>query len=80
MQMLRCMKTSSRALIVLGVIFVLSRGLSAQVLYGSLTGNVSDASGAVAVEALNVATGVSCPFGMPARLGLSRLLTSPFTR
>jgi Carboxypeptidase regulatory-like domain/TonB dependent receptor len=40
-----------------------SRGVDAQVLYGSLTGNVTDSSGAAVagakVEALNIGTGVS---------------------
>jgi carboxypeptidase family protein/TonB-dependent receptor-like protein len=40
-----------------------SRGVDAQVIYGSLTGNVTDQSGAVVagakVEALNIGTGVS---------------------
>src|SRR6516164_10278642 len=50
-------------LMVLAGIVALSPTTTAQVLYGSLTGNVSDSGGgAVAnakVEALNVATGIS---------------------
>jgi hypothetical protein len=53
----------SPGLIVLAAILTLSRAATAQVLYGSFTGNVRDSSGgAVAnakVEALNVATGIS---------------------
>lgn len=44
------------------IVLVMPRSLSAQVLYGSLTGNVSDSTGAVVagakVEALNVGTNV----------------------
>src|SRR5215813_6912488 len=56
-----------RHLISLGLLLLLGlatpRGVAAQVLYGSLTGNVTDQSGAVVtgakVEALNIGTGVS---------------------
>src|SRR5262245_22455294 len=56
-----------RHLIPLGLLLLLAiatpRGVDAQVLYGSLTGNVTDPSGAAVagakIEALNTATGVS---------------------
>src|SRR5262245_15825887 len=56
-----------RHLIPLALLLLLAiatpRGVNAQVLYGSLTGNVTDQSGAVVagakVEALNIGTGVS---------------------
>lgn len=51
------------ALVLLAVLFVSVIPLQAQVLYGSLTGNVTDSSGAAipnaTVEALNTGTGVS---------------------
>ena len=64
-----------RHLIPLGLLLLLAlatpRGVDAQVLYGSLTGNVTDQSGAVVagakVEALNIATGVSTIIGADER-------------
>lgn len=50
-------------LVLMAVLLLLSGPARAQVLYGSLTGNVTDPSGAIVpganVEALNVSTGVS---------------------
>lgn len=52
-----------RKLAMLAMLSVGTAGLQAQVLYGSLTGNLTDASGAAVpgakVEALNVATGIA---------------------
>src|SRR5438105_15941705 len=57
---LRALLTSWSVIAVVALTLVASPG-SAQVLYGSLTGNVTDASGAAVpgakVEALNTATG-----------------------
>src|SRR5215469_2385606 len=53
----------NRCLVTFGVLLVLSSGAQAQVLYGALTGNVTDASGGAVtnakVEASNVGTGIS---------------------
>src|SRR6516164_11572382 len=56
--------TIGRVLIAcLAVLFMLSAAAQAQILYGSMTGNVTDPTNAVVpktrVEAVNVATGVS---------------------
>jgi hypothetical protein len=52
-----------RKLAMLALLSVGATGLQAQVLYGSLTGNLTDASGAAVpgakAEALNVATGIA---------------------
>src|SRR6185436_9053910 len=62
MRLLRALTLSLTPLFLLAVLAIPS-GLHAQVLYGSLTGNVTDSTGAALpnakVEALNTATGVS---------------------
>ncbi|HXB75657.1 MAG TPA: carboxypeptidase regulatory-like domain-containing protein [Candidatus Acidoferrales bacterium] len=60
---IRRSKKFSHCLIALAVLLVVSRATRAQVLYGSLTGNVTDASGGVVstakVEARNIGTSIS---------------------
>ena len=63
MNRIEWLRRVSGCVVLLAALFVISRTSPAQVLYGSLTGNVTDASNSAVpnakVEALNVGTGIS---------------------